>query len=134
MTIAGIVMVTLVIGWLLFRANLVPDTVEKMAHQPIEQTETKRVTSVKATARDCSRIGKNTRLLGSVRNTGNTTLALVTVQPLWKNSSGLVLGRGLVYVVNRENPLAPGHSRDFEALTKLRHVTKCNVEPLDWGS
>ncbi len=134
MTIAGILMVTLVIGGLLFRAYFVSDEIEKVDVQQVSPSESKRTSRVLATVKDCSRIGKTTRLLGSVRNTGNTTLSLVSVQPLWKNDSGLVLGRGLVYVVNSENPLAPGHSRDFEDVTRLRHVTRCNVEPLDWGS
>jgi len=84
--------------------------------------------------RECSRIGNRSRLLGTVKNTGNSELVLVTVQSLWKNNDGLVLGRGVVFVVNRSDPLAPGDSRDFEDVTQLSNITKCNVEPLDWGS
>jgi hypothetical protein len=111
-----------------------PDAQLKGDGAGVQQSEPKRISRVRAVVGDCSRIGNRTRLQGSVRNTGNTTLGLVTVQSLWKNKDGLVLGTGVVFVVNQSNPLEPGDSRDFEDVTQLSNVTKCNVEPLDWGS
>ena len=134
MTILGAVLVLAAVGWLLFRAYVNPDTRQKGDGVQVQQDDPKRVSRVHAVVGDCSRIGNRTRLQGSVRNTGNTTLGLVTVQSLWKNNDGLVLGTGVVYVVNQSNPLEPGDSRDFEDVTRLSNVTRCNVEPLDWGS
>ncbi len=134
MTILGILMVAVAVGWLLYRAYFQPDTVHKEDETQVEQSEPKRVSSVIALVKDCSRIGNRTRLQGTIRNTGNTILGMVTVQSLWKNNSGTVLGTGVVYVVNQDNPLKPGDSRDFEDVTRLSNVTRCNVEPLDWGS
>lgn len=134
MTILGILMVAVAVGWLLYRAYFQPDTLHKEDETQVEQSEPKRVSSVIALVKDCSRIGNRTRLQGTIRNTGNTILGMVTVQSLWKNHSGTVLGTGVVYVVNQDNPLKPGDSRDFEDVTRLSNVTRCNVEPLDWGS
>lgn len=134
MTILGVLLVVLVLGWLLIRAYVQPDAQQKGGATEAQQSEPKRISRVRAVVGDCSRIGNRTRLQGSVRNTGNTTLGLVTVQSLWKNKDGLVLGTGVVFVVNQNNPLEPGDSRDFEDMTQLSNVTKCNVEPLDWGS
>ena len=134
MTILGVLLVLLAVGWLLFRATMQPEVLQKGDGAQVQQSEPKRVSRVRAVVKDCSRIGNRTRLQGSVRNSGNTTLGLVTVQSLWKNKDGLVLGTGVVYVVNQSNPLEPGDSRDFEDVTRLSNVTKCNVEPLDWGS
>ena len=124
----------LALGWLLIRAYVQPDAQQKRDGTEVQQSEPKRISRVRAVVGDCSRIGNRTRLQGSVRNTGNTTLGLVTVQSLWKNKDGLVLGTGVVFVVSQSNPLEPGDSRDFEDTTQLSNVTKCNVEPLDWGS
>ena len=134
MTILGVLLVVLAVGWLLSRAYLQPDVVRKGDGTELQQSEPKRISRVRAVVGDCSRIGNRTRLQGSVRNTGNTTLGLVTVQSLWKNKDGLVLSTGVVCVVNQSNPLEPGDSRDFEDTTQVSNVTKCNVEPLDWGS
>lgn len=134
MTILGVLLVVLALGWLLIRAYVQPDAQQKGDSTEARQSEPKRISSVRAVVGDCSRIGNRTRLQGSVRNTGNTTLGLVTVQSLWKNKDGLVLGTGVVFVVNQSNPLEPGDSRDFEDVTQISNVTKCNVEPLDWGS
>ena len=111
MTILGVLLVVLAVGWLLSRAYLQPDVVRKGDGTELQQSEPKRISRVRAVVGDCSRIGNRTRLQGSVRNTGNTTLGLVTVQSLWKNKDGLVLGTGVVYVVNQSNPLEPGDSR-----------------------
>jgi hypothetical protein len=132
--ILGASLVLVAVGWLLFRAYVTPDFQKIGNGIEVQQSEPKRVSRVNAVAGDCSRIGNRTRLQGSVRNTGNTTLGLVTVQSLWKNKDGLVLGTGVVYVVNQSDPLEPGDSRDFEDVTQLSNVTRCNVEPLDWGS
>jgi hypothetical protein len=132
--ILGASLVLVAVGWLLFRAYVTPDFEKNGNGTEVQQSEPKRVSSVKAVVGDCSRIGNRTRLQGSIRNTGNTTLGLVTVQSLWKNKDGLVLGTGIVYVVNQSDPLEPGASRDFEDVTQLSNVTRCNVEPLDWGS
>ena len=134
LAILGASLVLVVVGWLLFRAYGTPDFQQNGNHTEVQQSEPKRVSRVNAVVGDCSRIGNRTRLQGSVRNTGNTTLGLVTVQSLWKNKDGLVLGTGVVYVVNQSDPLEPGDSRDFEDVTQLSNVTRCNVEPLDWGS
>jgi hypothetical protein len=127
-------LVLVIVGWLLFRAYEAPDFQKIGNGAEVQQSEPKRLSRVNAVVGDCSRIGNRTRLQGSVRNTGNTTLGLVTVQSLWKNKDGLVLGTGVVYVVSQNNPLEPGDSRDFEDVTQLSNVTRCNVEPLDWGS
>jgi hypothetical protein len=134
MTILGVLLVVITLGWLLFREYVHSDVPQKGDGVQVQQDEPKRVSRVSAVVGDCSRIGNRTRLQGSVRNTGNTTLGLVTVQSLWKNEDGLVLGAGVVYVVNQSNPLEPGDSRDFEDVTRLSNITRCNVEPLDWGS
>ena len=134
MTILGVLLVVLALGWLLIRAYVQPEAQQKGDGTEAQQSEPKRISRVRAVVGDCSRIGNRTRLQGSVRNTGNTTLGLVTVQSLWKNKDGLVLGTGVVFVVSQSHPLEPGDSRDFEDTTQLSNVTKCNVEPLDWGS
>lgn len=134
MTILGVLLVVVAVGWLLFRAYVHPDARQEEGGVQVQQDEPKRVSRVRAVVKDCSRIGNRTRLQGSVRNTGNTTLGLVTVQSLWKNKDGLVLGTGVVYVVNQSDPLEPGDSRDFEDVTQISNVTRCNVEALDWGS
>jgi hypothetical protein len=128
-------LVLVAMGWLLFGGYVAPD-LQKNGNgtTEVQQSEPKRVSRVHAVVGSCSRIGNRTRLRGSVRNTGNATLGLVTVQSLWKNKDGLVLGTGVVYVVNQSDPLEPGDSRDFEDVTLLSNVTRCNVEPLDWGS
>ena len=134
MTILGALLILVAVGWLLVRAYVHPEDRLKGDGTEVQQDQPKRVSRVSAVVGDCTRIGNRTRLQGSVRNTGNTTLGLVTVQSLWKNKDGLVLGTGVVYVVNQGNPLEPGDSRDFEDVTRLSNVTRCNVEPLDWGS
>ena len=124
----------LIVGGLLYRSLSEPDTGGMNQEQAVEVVETEKKTSrVIARVKDCSRVGQSTHLKGYVVNTGNTTLSLVTVEPIWKNSAGLVLARGLVYVVSREDPLGPGERREFEDVSTLTSVRKCNVEPLDWG-
>lgn len=134
MTIIGVLMVSIAIGWLLYGVYLQPEVNNERVAPEAQKNEPRRISRVKATVRDCTRIGHRTRILGTVRNTGNVTLSLVTVQSLWKNDAGLIIGTGVVFVVNRMNPLAPGDSRDFEDVTRLSNVRKCNVEPLDWGA
>ncbi len=134
-TIVAGILIFLIVGGLLFRSIQQPDHQKSNDDIKEEEIEAPKIVSrVIAKVEDCSRVGQSTRLKGYVVNTGNSTLTLVTVQPIWKNSSGLVLARGLVYVVSRENPLAPGERREFEDITRLSSVRKCNVEPLDWGT
>lgn len=134
LTIITMVLVSIVLGVLLSRAYLQESPV---AHGQVDETEVvepKRFTRVSARSTSCSRVAGRTQIKGYVENTGNVTLSMVTVQSLWKNDAGLILGRGLVYVVNRNEPLAPGERREFEDVTQLSNITKCNVEPVDWGS
>jgi hypothetical protein len=134
LTIVAVLAVSLVVGWLLFRGYVQTKPPSEIVLEEPQSIETKRVSRVRARVKECSRVGQSTRLSGSVENTGNTSLSLVTVETLWKNSSGLILGKGLVYVVTQSSPLAPGEIRTFMDVSKLSNVTKCNVEPLDWGA
>jgi hypothetical protein len=134
LTIIAVLSILVVVGGLLWRS--LPDSTSEETESKLDQEVTiapKSISRVIAKVQDCSQVGHRTRLTGYVVNTGNTTLSLVTVQSLWKNNAGLVLARGLVYVVSRENPLEPGERRAFEDVTKLSSVRKCNVEPLEWG-
>ncbi len=138
LTWIAIVTITLVLGVMIYRGYWKDRESAGEDRRPVEvQEEEKPVTAVIARVRECNQLAgqaaRSIELLGYVRNTGNTTLSLVTVQPVWKDRNGLVLGRGLVYVVKPESPLKPGEEREFQATTNLSRVTKCNVEPLDWG-
>jgi len=134
-TIVAGIFIFIIVGGLLFRSLPESNTTASKGDLEAElETAPKQISRVMARVEDCSQVGHRTRLKGYVVNTGNSTLSLVTVQSIWKNSAGLILARGLVYVVSRENPLAPGERRDFEDVTKLSSVRKCNVEPLDWGT
>ena len=131
--IAGI-LILMIVGGLIFRS--LPDSSSSESGSEVEKEiakAPKNISRVIAKVRDCSQVGHKTRLKGYIVNTGNTTLSMVTVQSLWKNSAGLILAQGLVYVVSRETPLEPGESRDFEDVTEISNVRKCNVEPLEWG-
>ena len=131
--IAGI-LILIIVGGLIFRS--LPDSSSTESDKEIDEEVTiapKNISRVIAKVQDCSQVGHKTRLKGHVVNTGNTTLSMVTVQSLWKNSAGLILAQGLVYVVSRENPLEPGERRDFQDVTEISNVRKCNVEPVEWG-
>ena len=134
LTIIAIVLISFVMGTLLYRSYMDEPSVTARFTEEIQSTEPKRLTSVAAKSTSCSRVGRRTQIQGYVENTGNVTLTMVTVQPVWKNAAGLVLGTGLVYVVNQDEPLLPGGRREFEDVTQLSNVSKCNVVPLDWGS
>jgi hypothetical protein len=131
--IAGI-LILVIVGGLIFRS--LPDSTSSKSGGETDKEVTiapKNISRVIAKVRDCSQVGHKTHLTGHIVNTGNTTLSMVTVQSLWKNSAGLILAQGLIYVVSRESPLEPGESRDFEDVTETSNVRKCNVEPLEWG-
>jgi hypothetical protein len=134
-TITAGILIFIIIGGLLFRS--IPESTGVASRGGVEAElaiTPKTISRVIARVEDCSQVGQRTRLKGYVVNTGNSTLSLVTVQSIWKNSAGFILARGLVYVVSREQPLEPGERRDFDDVTKLSNVRKCNVEPLDWGA
>lgn len=82
----------------------------------------------------CNRVRSKTRLLGYIENTGGVPLSAVTLQTIWKDENNKVLDTGLVYVVGNEEPLYPGEKRQFEDMTVLRGVARCNVRALDWWS
>ncbi len=134
LTIIAVVLILFVLGTLLYRSYVDEPPVTVRFADEIQSTEPIRLTSVAAKSNSCSRVGRRTQIQGYVENTGNVTLTMVTVQPVWKNAAGLVLGTGLVYVVNQDEPLLPGGRREFEDVTQLSNVSKCNVVPLDWGS
>jgi hypothetical protein len=134
LTAIAIVLILAVLGVLLYRAYLMDKPVLKKPADKIQADEPKRLTSVIARSTSCSRVGGRTQIRGYVENTGNVALSMVTVQPLWKNAAGLVLDTGLVFVVDQDEPLLPGERREFEDVTQLSNISKCNVVPLDWGS
>ena len=134
LTIIAIVLISFVLGTLLYRSYEDEPPVTATYVDEIQSAEPQRLTSVAAKSTSCSRVGSRTQIKGFVENTGNVTLTMVTVQPVWKNASGRVLGTGSVYVVNQDEPLLPGERREFEDVTQLPNISKCNVVPLDWGS
>ena len=134
LTILATVLVSVVLGILLFRAYVGDPPPEEKPSDEIQTREPKRLTSVSAKSTSCTRVAGRTQIHGYVENTGNVTLTMVIVQPVWKNAAGLVLDTGLVYVVNQDTPLLPGERREFEDVTQLSNISRCNVVPLDWGS
>lgn len=133
-TILAVVLVALVLGILLFRVYVEEPPVRERHVNELQSTEPKRQTSVIAKSTSCSRVGGRTQVHGYVENTGNVTLTMVIVQPLWKNAAGLVVDTGLVYVVSKDAPLLPGERREFEDVTQRSNISRCNVVPLDWGA
>ncbi len=134
LTILAIVVISFVLGTLLYRSYEDEPPVTAKYVDEIQSAEPQRLTSVAAKSTSCSRVGSRTQIKGYVENTGNVTLTMVTVQPLWKNAAGLVLDTGWVFVVNQDEPLLPGERREFEDVTKTSNITKCNVVALDWSS
>ena len=99
--------------------------------RPVEKPKPRRTVAVAAMT-SCKRIGGRTQVTGEVMNTGTTQLTALTVESIWKDGDGLVIGTGLVYVVGESDPLAPGDSRPFTDTTRIDGVARCNVEVVDY--
>lgn len=133
LTITITLALLLTFGTLLFRAyfikpELVPRSVE------VKETTVSPKPSIRTKMITCNRVRSKTRLLGYIENTGGVPLSAVTLQTIWKDENNKVLDTGLVYVVGNEEPLYPGEKRQFEDMTVLRGVARCNVRALDWWS
>jgi len=131
LTVIIVITVVIVIGTLLYLARQPAPTATPVA-APVASSAPAHRTTLRVEMRGCDRVGSRTRVWGVVRNTGDVTIAAVTVQSIWKNPAGDTLDTGLVYAVGKTNPLKPGEAIEFEDTTDLRGVTRCNVRPLDY--
>ncbi len=134
LTILIVLMVIVLVGALIFREHWPDVEVQVTNSSAVEEVSPKRQPSLRAVMTDCGKVGEMTRIEGYVQNTGTVSLAHVTLQSLWKDGEGNIIGRGEIYAVGDENPLLPGEKRKFEDVTTRSGVERCNVQKLDWWS
>lgn len=95
---------------------------------PRQTTTPKTAVDVRVTR--CERHNARTESSGYIENVGNVDLHFVTINVIWKNSSGLVIETDSTYALNN-GKLSPGDRKAFRAFTNLP-AARCNAEALDW--
>lgn len=132
-TILIVVTIILVFGvyfyFLYFQDNGQAEQIGASVPKKEEKTDPR----FRVTLTGCARVRDRTELRGVVRNTGTVDLRYFTVKSIFKNKDGRIIEIGTIYVI-KEKPLKPGESVNFQAMSKVSNVSKCNAEALDWWS
>lgn len=128
-----IVVIALAFSFLLYRTWFVAEPSPEQSGPAEAVKDEARKPRIRVVMTRCARVAGRTELEGYVENTGTVTLRFVTVQSLWKDENGLIVGTDVIYVVSNDT-LEPGERRTFRDVTRLSNVRKCNARPLDWWS
>ena len=92
-----------------------------------KETETR----IKVRVTGCRRDYGRTVMRGTVQNTGNVDLHYIRVRSIWKNQQGGVVSTDMIYALTGGS-LAPGKLKEFEDVSDLTSVARCNAEGVDW--
>lgn len=129
--IIGVLIV--VLGGLWYRAWQLERPARGPGQNAREEPEAKRRPQVRVEMTRCRRVYGRTEMEGYVENIGTVDLQYVTVQSIWKDSVGRIIGTDVIYVVTEES-LKPGERRAFHDVTPMSNAARCNARPLDWWS
>ena len=130
MNIAILLALMALVGYIAFERYFKAQPAQESSPATVAPASTKQP-ALRARMSSCERVYNRTQLRGYVENTGNTDISFVTVTALWKDLNGRVIESAVVYVV-KDQVLAPGERREFEASADKDRAARCNVELLDW--